>query len=456
MGLNLEGIAQRATQWLGDTADDLAQKGGELAGQAADAAGDALSAAGDGLQSARQWAGDRLDDLDGLRANVGNAIDGAVDTAEQAVDGFRADIVEVGERHGGVVGGALARQVSDSIGLVEGASLAVYDMGKGVVQLADGAVKLIDPVRWAVQPEQNLARAESVGQAAVAIGDLASPAAWLTRPEANLATAGALWDGVTEGYQQAAADGDWAKFAGRGVIDVGSMFIGVGEANAVVKGSQGAGALARVGEGAAALDRAGDAARALDAANDASRAADARLGRLDDLGPARATPLRTVTFDSIDELNAAANAAQPNTIYQFGELRWTTDPQARVVRAEGRVELDPVGRNDPGLQRQIGNEGRDTDVGFHLIADRFGGPTNRVNVVPGNGKPIGDGLPNLNNGAYKRFENQIAGLLENGHDVDMQVTLTYNPGNTTTRPDAFVASYRVDGGDWIDHSFINK
>ena len=31
-----------------------------------------------------------------------------------------------------------------------------------------------------------------------------------------------------------------------------------------------------------------------------------------------------------------------------------------------------------------------------------------------------------------------------------------NPGNTTNRPDRFVTEYRVDGGDWIDQTFINK
>lgn len=163
-----------------------------------------------------------------------------------------------------------------------------------------------------------------------------------------------------------------------------------------------------------------------------------------------------LSFDTMDAFNVAANAARPDTVYEFDTYRWTTDDQARVIRAEGRVDLEPVGRNDAELQREIGNEGRDTDVGFHVIADRLGGPTNRLNVVPGNGKPIGDGLPNLNNGDYKRFENELARLAEAGHAVDMRVSPQYNPGNTSHRPDVFVAEYRVDGGDWIDQTFPNK
>lgn len=436
MGFGLEGIGRSLANWASDAADQVATSASDLANAAADAGSDALKAGGDALQGAREWVGDRLEQVDEIEQRIGSAIDGAVDSAEKAVDGFREDIVAVGDRYGGVVGGTLARNVSTTIGIAEGAGLGLYDMGKGVVQIVNGAGDLVSPVEWAVRPEANIERLSNVGDAAMAIGNLANPAAWLTRPEANLDTAKSLWNGVTEGYQEAAAQGDWSKFAGRGVIDVGSMFIGVGEANAAIKGSQAANAAARIGR----LDDLSDAGRVLD-----------------DLTPnLRHAPTQTLRFDSIDELNAAANAARPNTVYEFGSMRWTTDSEARVVRAEGRVELNPVGRNDPDLQRQIGNEGRETDVGFHLIADRFGGPTNRVNVVSANGKPIGDGIPNLNNGAYKRYENEIANLRAAGHHVDMQVTVHYNPGNIGQRPDSLVASYRVDGGDWIDHRFLNK
>jgi hypothetical protein len=40
-----------------------------------------------------------------------------------------------------------------------------------------------------------------------------------------------------------------------------------------------------------------------------------------------------------------------------------------------------------------------TDVGFDLIATY--GPTNRLNVAAGNGKPLADRQPNLNQGAYE-------------------------------------------------------
>jgi hypothetical protein len=160
-------------------------------------------------------------------------------------------------------------------------------------------------------------------------------------------------------------------------------------------------------------------------------------------------------FSSLEELNQAANAPQPNTRYEYGSYSWTTDARGRVSVAEGLVTLGPGGRNSR-LQTQIGNQGASTDVGFHLIADSFNGPTNRLNVVPGNGVRLGPAEPNLNQGAWKRFENQIRSLVRNGDTVDVVIEAVYNPGNTSTRPDLFRASYRIDGGDWLTRDFLNR
>jgi hypothetical protein len=182
--------------------------------------------------------------------------------------------------------------------------------------------------------------------------------------------------------------------------------------------------------------------------DDVARQADDVAGVVDDI------PVRR--FDNADDFNRAANDAAPNTSYSYGNFSYRTDAQGRVAEAQGRIELEPAGRNDNDLQAQIGREGRPTDVGFHIFADRFGGQTNRLNVVPGNGKPIGDNKPNLNQGPYKRFENMLAELREAGNRVDARVEMQYNPGNQTNRPDNFVTHYRVNDGDWVQQSFINK
>lgn len=218
------------------------------------------------LDSARNWVGDRLEDADRAKDWVGERIERAVDSAERHVDGFRRDLVEFGREHGGSVGEAVAQQVSNGIGLVEGAGLALYETGKGVVKLADGASDLVNPVEWIARPERNLQMLETAGRTAQVVVELGSPIKWVTDPEGNLRAVGAIWDGITEGYRDAAAEGDWAEFAGRAVFDIGTAVVGVGAA-------------AKGGRVADVADDVADASRALDGVDDASRLA----GRGDDV-----------------------------------------------------------------------------------------------------------------------------------------------------------------------------
>jgi hypothetical protein len=181
--------------------------------------------------------------------------------------------------------------------------------------------------------------------------------------------------------------------------------------------------------------------------DDVARQADDLAGVVDDI------PVRR--FDNADKFNRVANNPAPNSSYSYGNFSYRTDAQGRVTEAQGRIEVSPAGRNDNDLQAQIGREGRPTDVGFHIFADRFGGQTNRLNVVPGNGRPIGDNAPNLNQGPYKRFENMLAELSADNR-VDARIEMQYDPANATSRPDRFVAHYRVNDGDWVQQTFINK
>ncbi len=351
-------------------------------------------------------------------------------------------------------------------GVFNGAGEVPWETGEGVVTLGGNAPKTGDdlgPAGWAVDGVTGL-DARAAGDTLDAPDWLPSAARGGERMEAaadvvsTLArNPGLLIDAVVDPIRADWQAGNHGDAIGRGATEVILAVVGTKGVDKAAKGAKGADAPDTTADAARVADRAdsaGDtgrttAARSADEADLGAILADAETGR-------RVGGRPLLRFDSMDDFNVAANAARPDTVYEFGNYRWTTDDQARVIRAEGRVDLEPVGRNDAGLQREIGNEGRATDVGFHVIADRLAGPTNRLNVVPGNGKPIGDGLPNLNNGDYKRFENELARLAEAGHDVDMRVSPQYNPGNTSSRPDAFVAEYRVDGGDWIDQTFPNK
>lgn len=145
------------------------------------------------------------------------------------------------------------------------------------------------------------------------------------------------------------------------------------------------------------------------------------------------------TFTDAASFNAAANNASALTRYEFGGYYYETDSLGRIEWAGGRVSRTSAGRPDKYLQNLIGKESRDNgysnDVGFHLIADRNNGPTNRLNVVPGNGK--------LNVSAYKKFANGLNDVLYNpNNDVEINYRVRCNEDNLTNRPDAFTSKYR--------------
>jgi len=173
---------------------------------------------------------------------------------------------------------------------------------------------------------------------------------------------------------------------------------------------------------------------------------------------------RVRRFDNLDDFNRAANNAAPNTTYEFGNYTWKTDSQGRVVEASGKVDLtraDGRSGTDGVGTTEIGKEGQAGDIGFHLIGDQFNGPTNRLNVVPGNGVRVDpNGPPNLNQGQYAKFENAVKKALEDpanvGKDVEIRITPQYRRTNDSARPDQFEASYRVEGGDWQNFVFKNK
>lgn len=170
-------------------------------------------------------------------------------------------------------------------------------------------------------------------------------------------------------------------------------------------------------------------------------------------------PAKTVQqFTDLETFNRAANHAQPDTVYRFGNYEWETDGQSRVARVEGQIQLKKHGRHttDGVTTVSIGQspDAEDGDVGFHLIGDQFDGPINNLNVVPGNGVSLGQ-LKSLNLSGYKRWENNIAKLARQGQ-VTVRIEAIYSSGNTTTRPNRFVAAYQDAQGKWVKTLFNNK
>ena len=162
-------------------------------------------------------------------------------------------------------------------------------------------------------------------------------------------------------------------------------------------------------------------------------------------------PKTVKVFDDLDEFNRAANQAEPNTTYQFGNYAWSTDDQARIVHVEGKVKLKKHGRKttDQVTTTAIGKsaDAQPGDVGFHLVGDQFDGPINRLNVVPGNGVSFGE-LKALNLSAYKSWEKEVAVLAQTHDDLTIRIKAKFNKSNGTTRPDVFEVAYHTGDGKW--------
>jgi hypothetical protein len=161
--------------------------------------------------------------VDSAKEQVGTWIDSGEKYLEKKVDDGSAWLRE----NGGVLGQA----ASDQIGLGEGAAISLYEGGKGIVQLADGAGSLANPLEWAANPGANVARLKSAANTVETMGKLASladPTSWITNPEGNKQTVGALWNRAATSFKK-----DPAKFTGNLAGTIALLAIpGAGEAGA--------------------------------------------------------------------------------------------------------------------------------------------------------------------------------------------------------------------------------
>lgn len=136
-------------------------------------------------------------------------------------------------------------------------------------------------------------------------------------------------------------------------------------------------------------------------------------------------------FDNLEDFQKAANTPHPNVIYEFDGIRYTTDSNVppRSIKIEGKP-LTTKGFNDPKLRTLLGKgpDAQPGDVGFHLWAESFGGPTNALNVINGNGKVAKADIArfkNLNTSEYAKMENQVRAALKRGDDVHFEVKPIY-------------------------------
>jgi len=137
------------------------------------------------------------------------------------------------------------------------------------------------------------------------------------------------------------------------------------------------------------------------------------------------------------DLNSLINEnLSPNTTYKVDGYEYKTDEQGRVSEVSGTLLLIKRGRNK--LTQKEAKEEKDgfnTDHGGHLIAQRFNGPAEKINLVPMDGK--------LNSeGGWKKLEDKWAESLKKGKSVHVKINIIYD--KNTSRPVAFEVLYIIN------------
>ncbi len=136
--------------------------------------------------------------------------------------------------------------------------------------------------------------------------------------------------------------------------------------------------------------------------------------------------------------NKVANNPKPDTKYEFENgYSFKTDAAGRVDNVSADLKQGAWERNSY-QQRVSGGECRGSnDCGGHLIASMFGGPGEKVNLVPMDAKLNGSG------GKWYKLENRWKKELKAGKSVKVQIEPQYT--GTGKRPDGFSVQYSVNG-----------
>jgi hypothetical protein len=353
----------------------------------------------------------------------------SVQSTLASVVGATAPQLGPGQVTAGASSGGLLAQVGNFFSQA-GSALAtaggfVFDLGKGIVLGAkDAVVGIWEVVKWSyrISPTNWLLNRQDWEQ--TKDQTLAVLDAIARDPGAALQ---AIWEGIKEPYVTAWNSRHPGEAIGRGIFDIGSLFIGVGEISAAVKGST---TVARVSSRLAVatqsirvLDRLGDiggALRRFDIASDVRRILGRGLNQADTFPPAvqRARPLST----------GAQRGLDPTPIsIQHGTVRLTDHPDyanalsrirdagfdVKVTTGDPRVEIleivDRQGnllRVEKSIYLQDGMRYLDLEHELGHLEQQL----ERLGQIPTHR------MVDLGNGRLKVAPNQ-AGVLTKGQDI---------------------------------------
>ena len=144
-------------------------------------------------------------------------------------------------------------------------------------------------------------------------------------------------------------------------------------------------------------------------------------------------------YDDNHKAYRSGNELLPNNTYEIHGYTYETDEKGRIISAEGKLTLKPEGQDKKTIKdskETIGHGDQlETDDRGHLIADQFNGSNGMENIVAQDAK--------INQGDYKKLENQLADCVKQGDDVRVKVEPQYT--GDSYRPDSIAYTYSING-----------
>lgn len=158
--------------------------------------------------------------------------------------------------------------------------------------------------------------------------------------------------------------------------------------------------------------------------------------------------LDEITYKTDDNGNIYCidSKLQPNTTYELNGNVYTTDDKSRIISCEAKPVRSPENPRDNDAQREAGGEDRKPDdQGGHIVGRDMNGDSGIGNLVAMNSK--------INQSDYKRMENDIKAVLDEGNDVTTKTEITYS--GDSERPDKITVTVTADGKDTV-YKFDNN
>ncbi|ONI68985.1 hypothetical protein BWI15_34740 [Kribbella sp. ALI-6-A] len=132
---------------------------------------------------------------------------------------------------------------------------------------------------------------------------------------------------------------------------------------------------------------------------------------------------------------------------------FTTDDKSRVVLVEGKLAIGAKDRSSYRQRQAGGTDRRSEDDGGHLIANRFMGPSEAINLVAqlrAQNRPSA-----LDSANWYALEKRWAAAATDDPPKVVEVSIALRYPTDSLRPSSFRVRYRVDGGDWQVQRFKN-